>query len=179
MQVDRPFELKSFAQLGYGTLFVGILGQRHVIRGIKAYSPSGIEDREDFFVTVGPFATESGSFPVLYHPNALHDKPVLVLEGRYQILPSLAPDDIMVDLPAAKYARGVLLLGEDCVLLGVANVGTEGAWNLCYLNPGTGEIMAPPLHPRFIATRGWRLIGPGDGGEPTTIFEFRVETEKS
>ena len=176
MDIGRRFERKPFADLKFGALFVGIIAGRSVVRAIKAYVQTRSGDQDDYFVTVGPFDVDLGKFPGLHNSAALRDEPVLELTGGYQFSPSLAPDDIIKDLPSGEHAFGTLLLGDSQILMGVAEIESGGRSRLWWLNVKTGEVLPPPRRRDFTAIRRWRLMEPTEHPTPTPIFEFNAET---
>ena len=176
MDIDIRFQRKPFADLKFGALFVGMIARRSVVRAIKAYVETRSGDPNNYFVTVGPFDVDLGKFPVLHNSAALRDEPVLELTGGYQFSPSLAPDDIMKDLPSRETAFGTLLLGGNQILMGVAEIESGGGWRLWWLNVKTGEVLPPPRYSDFTAIRRWRLMEPTEHPTPTAIFEFNAET---
>lgn len=180
MNINERFERKPFADLESGALFVGLIGHEDVVRAIKAYIPTDQGGQNDFFVTVGPFDIDSGSFPALYDQTALYDNAVLKLQGGYKISPSLSPGDITSDMPLGGAAHGVLLiLAQNQILMSVADIGAIGRVLQCWLDVKTGEILPPLKHADYIVTRRWRITAPVENAAPETIFEFNAETERA
>ena len=177
MDIDKRFERKSFNDLEFGALFIGVIARQYVVRAIKAYAPTTGGDQDDYFVTVGPFENGDAQYPMLTHPNRLYDDPILELKGAYQISPSLEPDDIMKDLPSGNDRFGAIMLGNDRILMGVATTESGIRRLHCWLDLKTGEVMTPPSHSDFIAIRRWRLTEPTENSAPRTIFEFPPKTE--
>ncbi len=177
MDIDERFERKSFNALKFGALFVGVIARQYVVRAIKAYYPTTGGDQDDFFVTVGPFENDDAQFPRLTQPNALYDDPILELKGGYQISPSLEPDDIMKDLPSGNDSFGVIMLGDDRILMGAATTESGIRRLHCWLDLKTGEVMPSLSHSDFMAIRRWRITESTENSAPSTIFEFPPKTE--
>ncbi len=179
MDIEQRYEPKPFADLKYGVLCAGTIGERCGIHGIKAHAAPDVGSEDNYFVTVGPFDEEYGPFPVLHHPSSLHE-PVLELIGGYQISPSLSPDDLVSHVPLGDAAHGVLLiLKQNQILMSVADIGSTGRMTRCWLDVKAGEIVAPLKHADYIVTRGWRLAVSVENAPPATIFNFKAETEST
>ena len=173
MQTDRDYGLKQFNQADYGSLLIATIAQKGIVRGLKAFATDD-KDRVDYFVTLGPLTEYEGKgkVPAVYDPIALRNRPVVDITNSCRFLPSLAPNDILPELPSTANSLGLAFLLEDSILLGVRFSTGGGSWSTSYLNMETGELLPQIEHDHVYATRRWRLVSTSQHGEATSLFEF-------
>ncbi len=170
MNVEQEFPTKRFAEADHGALLNVMFGRSKVVRGLKAFHVGENGERNDFFVSIGPFLAEHGERPVVYAPSDLSEEHVLDVTGSFRIQPSLTAGDLGVDHVSAEEPMGTLLLDENRTYMRVANFGRAGPHQFAYLDLSSGEIVTLDAEDSFLATRRWRIVGPGGEGE--VDFEF-------
>ena len=168
MDIECNTTLVAFDKADYGAALIGIVGGK-ALWGVKAFSGEG-EERQSWFVALGPQTDTAENQPCVYHPNNIRHPWMLDLTGSCRFTPSISPDDILAELPHVDTCAGAVLLLADQILLGVIH-DIQGLNRTLFLNPETGKLDVGPQHIFFCATRRWKLVEPTVHGEKI-LFDY-------
>ena len=162
MKIHSNVNVGPVSDLAYGQVLITQLGD-DLVRGLKAYHIGEDGERNDFFVTVGPFVREHGHRPVVYLGEDVAASVAIDVTEHCLIKPSFLPQDISSEPPKGDEGVGTLLIGSKQSLLKAANFGRAGAGQVAYLNLANGELSDLP-DDKFVALQRWSVEADSDGG---------------
>jgi len=168
MEVNRNYEVTRFSQIDPGGVMIATITQKQIVHGMKAFRLGKDDDRDEYFVTLGPFTTDfDDPQPTAYDSQMINDDPVLDISEHCCFVPSLNPEDVSFENPDAVEGVGSVFILEDKTYLGIRFCTRSVSWTTKYLDLSSGQIVRTIEHDRCYLTRGWAIEDPDqDNGHP-------------